>query len=612
MKPAPQTHGLAGLELFSDLPASEMAALAAEFETRSLRRGEVLVRQGEEADALYVVVSGRFSVALEGRNSPLCEIGPGQPVGEIAFLAGGTRTATVRAMRDSLVLRLGRDDFERLAAKLPSLWPSLTATLARRLAAANAARPLAPDPRPRTIAVIRGGTGPLPPRFLPLLTSVFSSRARTRIVGSHAAQAILPDGVPLESPEATHAFNGLEAGADFVFFLADAQLTPWSEKAIRQADLVLAVAEHASGWSLNPLECFAAQYLPPEAHRLVLTHSRRGRITGTARWLAQRSIAMHHHVALDGAADVERLYRFINGTALGLVACGGGAFCSAHVGLYQALLESGVTFDIMGGTSAGSAFTAAFALGSAPADIDRATHDIFVTNKAMRRYTWPRYGLLDHSNFDRQLQRWFGGVDIEDLWIPYFAVSTNLSRYDLHLHRRGALWAAVRASSSIPALLPPFYTEDGHMLVDGCLLDNVPIRVMHDLKSGPNVLVSFSLPELECFNVSYDDLPSRHALMWSLLNPLARSRLPAAPGVITVLMRSLAASRQDFTRHMTGDDLLLVPPLPDDAAFLDWHRHSELLQTAYAWGVAEIARLKSEGHPIFAAPPRAPVDAAAE
>ena len=97
----------------------------------------MLVRQGEMADALYVVVTGRFAVTVDGRRDLIAELGPGQPVGEIAFLAGGVRTATVTALRDSLVLRLGRAEFEELSAKSPSIWRTLTVTLARRVAEAN-------------------------------------------------------------------------------------------------------------------------------------------------------------------------------------------------------------------------------------------------------------------------------------------------------------------------------------------------------------------------------------------------------------------------------------------------------------------------------------------
>jgi len=210
----------------------------------------------------------------------------------------------------------------------------------------------------------------------------------------------------------------------------------------------------------------------------------------------------------------------------------------------------------------------------------------------MRRYTWPRYSLLDHVHFDKQLATHYAGVDIEDLWIPYFAVSTNLSSYDLHRHRRGDLWAAVRARGAIPVLLPPYYADDGHMLVDGAILDNVPIRVMHELKSGPNVVVSFEVPELKQFKVDYRSLPGRAALLKAMINPFLRHGLPAAPGVGTVLMR-------DFEGRLRPEDLLLVPPFPPDMGMLDWHRHTELMDASYRWAMREIARLRAEGHAVL-------------
>jgi NTE family protein len=309
---------------------------------------------------------------------------------------------------------------------------------------------------------------------------------------------------------------------------------------------------------------------------------------------------MHHHVAIDERGDYARLYRFINGTALGLVACGGGALCAAHVGLYNALIESGFQFDMMAGTSAGAAMTGAFAMGTDPDAIDVGTHDIFVTNRAMQRYTWPRYSLLDHRHYDTHLGRYFKGINIEDLWIPYFSVSTNLSRNELHRHDRGDLFEAIRASGSIPVLLPPVYTPDGEMLVDGCLLDNVPINTMHQLKSGPNIVVSFHIPELQRFNVDYASLPSRAELIGMTLNPLTRGKLPAAPGLTTVLMRSLMANRQDFNRQLKQGDVLMVPPIPANMGILDWHRHSELVRNAYWWGLEEVQRLKRARHPILA------------
>ena len=598
MHSQPPKPGLPAVGIFADLDVSERAMLATETKTRSLKRGDVLVRQGDAADDLYIVLTGRFAVTKEGRRDPIAEIGPEQPIGEIAFLTGGTRTATVTAMRDSVVLRLGREDFERLTAKCPSIWRTLTNTLSQRLAATTGSEPTTSDPRPRTITIIRAGDAPVPPEFIRQLTSAFATAARTFVIDAKKAAELLPTGVALDSPEATQLFNELESKYDYVIFIADPELTPWSQKAIRHADLVLGVGVHASNPNPNRLEQHVAEFVSPEARRLVLLHPHHTTITGTARWLRWRSVALHHHVALDTPKDIQRLFRFINGSALGLVACGGGALCAAHVGLYKALIESGFEFDMMGGTSAGAAMVGAFAMEKHPDDIDVGTHDIFVTNRAMQRYTLPRYSLLDHRNYDEHLGRYFRGINIEDLWIPYFAVSTNLSRYELHRHDRGDLFQAIRASGSIPVLLPPVYTSKGEMLVDGCLLDNVPIRTMHQLKSGPNVVVSFHIPELQRFDVEYEKLPSRAELVRMTLNPFAYKRLPVAPGLTTVLMRSLMANRQDFNRQLKPDDLLMVPPIPANTGILDWHRHTELVRHAYWWGLEEVGRLRKAKHPL--------------
>lgn len=610
MSSSPSGKLFPAVEIFANLSPAEQAELAGRFEQRLLRRGEILVAQGEPAEALFIVVSGRFSVTVAGRPAPVSEIGPGQPIGEIAFLAGGNRTATVTALRDSIVFTLDRDAFERLSSAHPAIWRALSITLAQRVAATNTRRAPPPDPRPRTIAVIRAGQSAVPNGFLERLTAAFLASTRTHVVTAESLKAALPAQAEFESQAATEALNALESHSDYVLMIADDERTAWSEKAIRHADAVLMIAGHASDSAPNPLERLAADLLPPAATRLVLVHPTRTRLSGTSRWLDRRHVAMHHHVALDNPADMERLLRFVTGAARGLVACGGGALCAAHVGIYKALIEAGIDFDIMGGTSAGSAMSAAFALGTPPDDIDRAIHDIFIDNKAMSRFTWPRYGLLDHRNFDLQLARYFGGIDIEDLWTPFFAVSTNLSSYQLHVHRRGNLWSAVRASASIPVLLPPIYTDDGQMLADGCLLDNVPVRVMHDLKSGPNAVVSFALPEMERFDVEYATLPSRSSYVRQAINPLARHTLPDAPGIAAVLMRSLMANRHDYKRRLRPQDLLLVPPMPEGMSFLDWSRHTELVAAAYRWGRDELARVAAAGgHPLLAAA-RSPTETA--
>lgn len=595
--------GLQGLDVLASLPKPDQDALGGAFSRRVIRRGELLVEQGEYATTLYVVVSGRFTVTVAGRAAPVAEIGPGQPVGEVAFLTGGRRTATVRALRDGVVLALERQTFENLAEQRPEIWRAMAETLARRLGTTNAERgEVTRTTIPRTIAVIPAGGSALPDGFVNRLERAIERRRRVRLLRRTDFEGLLGRDLRENDIDATERLNALEAEGQTLLLIADDQDAAFAEKVICHADLVLAVGNAGADVEPSQQERLAERFIAPHARRLVLVHPDRTRPRGTARWLAAREVAMHHHVCLSDDEDVERLVRFIDGRAKGLVACGGGALCCTHIGIQAALAEAGITFDIMGGTSAGSAITAAFALGWEAEAIDAAVHDIFVTNSAMKRYAIPRYALLDHGHFDRQLARYFEGVDIEDLWRPFFAVSSNLATNRVHAHTRGDLWRAIRASSSIPVLLPPVYSDDGHMLVDGAVLDNVPLKVMQELKTGPNAIVNFDLGAPTTYDVDYNALPSGPRLALDLALPWRRKSLPKAPSVGEVLLRSIMTNRQEFYRHVQVEDVVLVPPIQSGVALLDWSRHTEIMTTAYEWARAEAESLVAARHPIVGEP----------
>ncbi|QDW41698.1 cyclic nucleotide-binding domain-containing protein [Bradyrhizobium sp. KBS0727] len=568
-----------------------------------LVRGQMLVAQGGPSDSLFMVLHGALAVRRNGDLEPIAELRAGEIVGEIGFFANVPRTANVIAIRDTSVLALTRAAYLELAKDAPAIVEVLLAALALRFAKETARlTPPRASPNARTVALIDGGREPLPSGFDRRMRDGLAA-TDAEIVDPARVYAMFP-GRALDAPEVTDWLNKLEHAAPLVVYLGGREASAWARKAIRQADIVVfACRGDAPAGALTDLEAFACEVHPMSARRLVRVHDRRSsQVSGTAAWLARLPSFMHHHVALEDQVDIDSLIRFLSGRAIGFVAAGGGSFGTAHVGIYKAFRELGVMFDIFVGTSVGSAMAAGFAKNFEAEDLERGTHEIFVRSRSFRRPTWPRYALLDHKAFDRALADQYGrNCLIEDCWRPFAAVATNLSTHSLELIRSGPLWQAVRASSAIPGLLPPFYTAEGAMLVDGCLIDNVPLAPMHQLKSGPNLVVHFGEPAAEMFDVAYEALPGRIELFAAMLMPFRKKLLPAAPSAVNVLWRSLVAHQRYDTLPTAPLDMVMRPPCPPGIDVTDFDRHTEIFRASYLWARQAIVALEAEGNAAIAA-----------
>jgi NTE family protein len=230
----------------------------------------------------------------------------------------------------------------------------------------------------------------------------------------------------------------------------------------------------------------------------------------------------------------------------------------------------------------------ALATGHSPEDAMDRIEEIFVRKRAMRRFTVPVFSLLDHTVFDRELAAAYAGCDIADLPVNAYAVSTNLTRSSLHVHRSGPVWQAVRSSGAIPGALPPFATDNGELLVDGALVDNLPVSVMRDLKIGPNVLAGFFEDETRHRPADYQSVPGRERLLADLV--LRRKR--AFPGLLNVLSRAmLVTSRRSLRETEIGSDLLVHLPARERMGLLEWQsgRAQEELCYRYVTDLIEAA-----------------------
>src|SRR6185295_5148647 len=195
--------------------------------------------------------------------------------------------------------------------------------------------------------------------------------------------------------------------------------------------------------------------------------------------------ARHHHVRLDQPDDAFRVARFMANRAVGVVMSGGGVRAFAHASVLRALREAGVAVDFLGGVSVGTLAPATFAMGFTHDEIVKAVRDIIVApGRPLKPYTLPVISLFSTRTGERALRAVFGDMGIEDLWINYFCVASDITRGELRVLREGPVWWATRASGAFPGLFPPV-PDGGNLLVDGGLFRNLPVDVMRDLCPGP-------------------------------------------------------------------------------------------------------------------------------
>ena len=267
-----------------------------------------------------------------------------------------------------------------------------------------------------------------------------------------------------------------------------------------------------------------------------------------------------------------RLARMVTGCAPGLVLAGGGARGFAHLGAIRALREAGVPLDLVGGTSMGAIIAAGVACGWHEEEHLARTRAAFVDNKPLTDVTLPLISLFRGRKVSKLLQEHFEDRAVEDTWLPFYCVSTNLTASRVAVQRRGPLWRALRASVSIPGVMPPV-VEAGEILVDGAVINHFPVDVMDLFGRGP--VIGVDIAGGRALPAEVDSLDA------GLVTNFLRLRGGKAPDIVSILTRagtvSSTAQAKELRRHVT---LFLEPPL-DSVDLLDWKSFERCIEIGY-------------------------------
>lgn len=468
--------------LFGILPADSRDLIVERLGRVPIEAGHWLMRKGDPGDALYLVETGRLEVVRgdepddEGGREGLevlRVVGPGATVGELALVTGDTRSASVRATRDSSLLRLSYDDFHELTTSTPDFSRAMLTALGRQLQASGGLPEDLPDHR--TFAVV--------PLFEGMNTPLVAEGIREAFDELGGATVLDPSRVATDDPVAWgRQLDEAEKRHERVVLVTDQTEGEWRKFCVRQADRLV---------------CAARPEMPPPGREmprlrgcdLILAGAEYPAEVAMA-WIELLRPRARHRVRLGPFRDIDlaRTARRLAGRSLGLVLGGGGARGFAHLGLIEVLEENGIEIDRIGGTSMGGMAASTFAAGLDAPSRRRAMKKVFSGRVRHRYQVPPRSAVARTEGAEEVLDRIFGDRAIETLPVDLFTIAADMVRAEMVVQRTGPVAEAALHTARIPAFLPPG-RADGRLLVDGGLIRNLPVDVMADMDEGPVVAV---------------------------------------------------------------------------------------------------------------------------
>ncbi|XP_033923449.1 patatin-like phospholipase domain-containing protein 7 [Melopsittacus undulatus] len=595
--------------------------------------GRAVYRQGDKSDCTYIVLNGRLRSVIrvdDGKKHLTGEYGRGDLIGVVEALTNQPRATTVHAVRDSELAKLPEGALVSIKRKFPQVVTRLIHLLGEKILGSlqQGGHPLGyhssgskwdagnPASNLSTVAIMPVSEDvPLTAFTLELKHALSAVGPALLLTSDNIKQRL--GAAALDSIHEYRLTSWLGQQEDIhriVLYQADSTLTPWTQRCIRQADCILIVGLGDQEPTVGELERMLENTAVRAQKQLILLHKEDGPLPSrTVEWLNMRSwcsghlhlhcprrvfsrrsliklIEMYERICQkppDRHSDFSRLARVLTGNAIALVLGGGGARGCSQVGVIRALIEAGIPVDMIGGTSIGAFMSALYAEERSYNQMRiKARQWAMVMNSVLKTIldlTYPITSMFSGAAFNNSINNIFKDKQIEDLWIPYFAITTDITASAMRVHTDGSLWRYVRASMSLSGYMPPLCDpKDGHLLMDGGYINNLPADVARS--TGAKVVIAIDVGSRDETDLTnYGDCLSGWWLLWKRWNPLAEKVKVLNMAEIQTRLAYVCCVRQ-LEMVKNSDYCEYIRPPIDRYGTLDFGKFDEICEVGYQHG----------------------------
>ena len=264
---------------------------------------------------------------------------------------------------------------------------------------------------------------------------------------------------------------------------------------------------------------------------------------------------------------------------IGLVLGGGGARGYAHIGVLRAIEERGLKVEAIAGCSMGGIIGALHAAGFSADEIKELFEGLDLIGLLDRSGMG---GLIGGKGVTRHLEKHLPAT-FEDLKIPLSVTAVDVQRGRLIVLNRGKLMPALRATSALPGIFAAV-KHTGRILIDGSLLNNLPVDVIRTMTLAPVVAVDTSAPANR--QLMFED---ERTLWEKVRTPLMRGKRPL---IFEMLMKSIDIPQGPITSmrlSLNPPEVLIRPQLDLDLKIEDYNRVEEAVNAGYEAAGIELA-----------------------
>jgi len=538
-------------------------SLASAFIWQTYQPGETIFAQDDAGDEMFLLLTGRVRVSSEMDSTVhvLGELGRGTMFGELAILNNMPRSATITTIRETTVVCITRPIFDQLIEQFPQFARRMLAVIASRHQQNFSERTIQ-QATPMIFALIKGQDAVDMADIAASLQPYLAQHGQVimldeqRFNNHYGVSMPFTDIPPIIKQR---WISDLEDIYDYICFVINDPCSDWARWIAANTDRVVIVDEARNTPQPAALKkCIVTEALYQRYELLLLQEPDVVQPSGTAAWLEVYDVTRHHHVRRGDSAHFARLARLLTGNGVGIVLGGGGARGYAHVGVLKALLEANVPIDAIGCVSMGAVIGSAFLSGLHTDDvIEKIVEDgrRYGSKKALLDATIPISAMMRSKRVSEAMHNICGEMNIEDGWISFFCVSTNLTKQCLHIHQQGKLHKAVRASLSIPGIFSPV-VRDGDLLVDGGVMNNFPATLMREFLEGGTVIgtVIENSGSQRTYEIE-DEIDGFRAVLSRIVPWMKRKRVPSI--LKTIMAASSVNAFAQQAVHLQQVDLLL-------------------------------------------------------